>query len=126
MPRRDRHEDDDRPRRKSNTALIVGLSVGGGLLLLAILATAAVMFVRGMNATPSARVYDREDFKRAIMGKTPEEVIATIGKPATTTDEKTPPVRWTYYSRSRDPLTGKTDPFANVEFVEGRVVSVWF
>ena len=49
----------------------------------------------------------RQDFKAAVIGKSPEEVIAVVGRPDDTT--QLPGLdTWTYRNRTIDPVTGKT------------------
>lgn len=68
----------------------------------------------------------REEFKKAVEGKTPDEVVEAVGKPDQTS-ESGGRKYWYYDRRTTDPTTGKTDARAQVVFGEdGRVRSVNF
>lgn len=75
----------------------------------------------GMAAPSSSKVYTRDEFRQAVLGKTPDEVLKLLGKPDRT-DEDGP--QWIYYDRRRDPLTGKIDELTFVRFSGGRVADV--
>jgi hypothetical protein len=62
----------------------------------------------------------REDFRRAIMGKTMQEVIEAVGRPNSTQDLSFA-VFWNYEKKVKDPASGKIGS-ARVEF-RGSVVS---
>lgn len=76
----------------------------------------------GGVVTPAAvtkTVYTRDEFRKLVVGKTPDEVIAAVGKPDDTSESGS--VSWTYMYRTKDPITGKTDVSAIVVFEDGRV-----
>lgn len=75
----------------------------------------------GSSAEP--KVWLREEFRQAILGKTPEQVIAAVGKPDSTQDSSGDQ-SWYYRKRTKDPVTGKLDSVAQVIFERGVVVRV--
>jgi outer membrane protein assembly factor BamE (lipoprotein component of BamABCDE complex) len=77
------------------------------------------------TTTPAAKVYGRAEFREMLMGKTPAEVIAAVGKPDRTADD-THSQLWTYVRRTKDPVTGKLDSDTFVHFRDGKVVRVNF
>lgn len=68
-------------------------------------------------------VYDREDFRRLLQGKTPAEVREAVGTPDRTSEDSDT-AYWHYRRRTRDPIADRLDGDAQVVFREGRVVSV--
>lgn len=66
----------------------------------------------------------REEFKAAVTGKTPEEVIALVGKPKSTTADRTGET-WFYEGVTIDPVTGKND-FTTVVFSKNVVERIRF
>ncbi len=71
------------------------------------------------------RKYTRDEFKRLVVGKTRDEVIALLGKPKAT-QQSGELEFWDYVGRTTDPVTGKTDDVAQVEFEGDRVSGVTF
>jgi hypothetical protein len=71
----------------------------------------------------ATKVYSRDEFKRLVLGKSPEEVIAAVGRPASFHNEDDEPIRWHYSQRALNPATGKADS-AWVEFVDRKVIRV--
>jgi hypothetical protein len=140
---RDRFGDDDDyvpPRRKNNTALIVVLVLAG--VCLVAVAGCIGMFALGVSRVQQAadeqqaREMEREakkkslptrdEFRAKVMGKTPDEVTALVGKPDSTAGASGGVATWTYRNVSRDPMTGKTDGPVSVHFRDGRVERVDF
>jgi outer membrane protein assembly factor BamE (lipoprotein component of BamABCDE complex) len=73
---------------------------------------------------PAVKKYTRAEFRELLVGKTPDEVIAAVGKPDDTAEIGGQKV-WYYSDRSADPVTGKPDVLANVWFgSDGRVERV--
>jgi len=72
-----------------------------------------------------SRTYTRDEFKALVEGKTRNEVIALLGKPKSTQQSGELEV-WDYPGRTTDPVTGKTDHLATVEFEGDRVANVTF
>lgn len=68
-------------------------------------------------------VYTRDELRTMVMGKTPDEVIAIIGKPSKN-DETSNGFMWTYEQISGDTITSKVDPFAHIWFKDGKATSV--
>jgi hypothetical protein len=129
-PRRRYDEEDDYrdgpPRKGTDPAVWIVLGVGvvfGGVLLLGCLGYLFTARTAVAPAPPAATVagpvkktYTREEFKKAVMGKTMEEVRALLGAPDKTRDAAGGVVRWHYNQRTVDPVTGKPDIFAEVNF----------
>lgn len=135
----DHRSDDegDRPRNRRAAGAPVWLpvltGVGGaaiGLVLgfaVGAWAGAGAQRERAQQPPPAApeaapRI-SREEFRKRVMGKTPDEVIAVIGKPDRTADDG-PTVYWYYKNRSFDPVTNRTDETTQVCFRRGVVDSV--
>lgn len=77
----------------------------------------------GVAATTTTKTYTRDEFRKLVVGKTPDEVIAAVGRPDSTQDSGRDPT-WYYDSRTRDPVSGKIDFHAQVIFQDGKVVRV--
>ena len=71
------------------------------------------------------RKYTRDEFKQLVVGKSRDEVIALLGKPKTTQQVGGVDF-WEYPGRTTDPVTGKTDHNAQVEFDGDRASDVSF
>lgn len=71
------------------------------------------------------RKYTRDEFKQLVAGKTRDEVRAILGKPKATQQSGELEL-WDYPYRTMDPVTGKTDDNAQVEFNGDRVDNVTF
>lgn len=78
--------------------------------------------VTGVTPDPVRPTMTRDEFRKAVVGKTPDEVIATVGRPDRTDDLGG--IAWYYRDRTRDPVSLKTDSSAQVVFENGRVVRV--
>lgn len=79
---------------------------------------------------PGHHVYDREEFRDLLLGKSPDEVLAAVGRPESTQDTRHAFVghqqNWYYRNVTRDPVTGEVDRSVQVNFRNGVVVSVNF
>ncbi len=81
--------------------------------------------VRSGEAGPTGKqVYSREEFRAAVMGKTPEQILKLLGRPDQTSEDTGSGSEWVYYDRRRDPLTGKLDELTFITFLNGRVIEV--
>lgn len=78
------------------------------LLCLPLLLTGCAVGVTTTLAKPEVKVYDREDFKKLVLGKTKQEVLDLLGKPDTTGQAGSSD-SWSYLKRTRDSVTGKVD-----------------
>ena len=76
------------------------------------------------SATAAAKTYTRDEFRKLVIGKSPDEVIAAVGKPNSTQDYGKGSVNWYYDQRTTDPVTGNLDNTAQLIFENGRVASV--
>jgi hypothetical protein len=72
-----------------------------------------------------AALMTRYEFSLAVMGKTPDGVIAAVGEPDRRSESEGRQV-WSYTKRSTHPLTGEVDPSVQVLFKGGVVVDVSF
>ena len=63
------------------------------------------------------RVMSREDFCKAVMGKTPQQLIQTVGRPDGAHD-----TWWLYSHKVVNPITGKVDDIV-IRFENGVVTS---
>jgi hypothetical protein len=137
MPRRF-DDDDDYPRavpKKSNTGLIIALVVGG-ILLLVVVGCGGLLMFGWMSAARVAEKIEQEEkakaelaitrvqFQTLVLNKTPDEVIAAVGKPDSTQQAGQGDPIWYYKKRTKDPLTGKLDVHAQVIFEKGKVARV--
>lgn len=124
MPRRE--YDRQRPQ-KSNTALIVGLAVGGVILILVVAVASAVVYLQAHKRSisdPANKVYTREEFRELVIGKMTDEIIAAIGKPSDTFDnEDSTPRSWTYSKRVVNPVTGNIES-AFIDFKDKVAVGI--
>ena len=136
------------PRRGANPALVVAL-IFGGVILFAFLgcvglgslgwlvtpqppAAGPPVVVQGEEpvAAPGngkggmRRVYTRDEFRRLVIGKTPDEVTAAVGEPDETLQDGGV-ARWTYRDRvTTGPGKGAATPV--VIFQDGRVAEVTY
>lgn len=79
-----------------------------------------------INLPPSPpSLMTREECHEKLLGKTPEEVIALIGKPDRTL-EITNRLTWFYKGITKDKLTGKADERAQIVFEGGKVTRLTF
>lgn len=62
-----------------------------------------------------ASVWDREDFRNAVMFKTPEQVIQAVGQPTSTQNTGGDDI-WYYDNSTKDPTTGKVYRITQVCF----------
>lgn len=67
----------------------------------------------------------RDEFRRALIGRTRAEVTAMAGKPRATQLSGELEI-WDYADRTVDPVTGKVDQLTAVEFDGERVTEVHF
>jgi outer membrane protein assembly factor BamE (lipoprotein component of BamABCDE complex) len=83
--------------------------------------------VQSGKATPRKRAgrFTREEFRKLLMGKTKDEVLATIGKP-TSTGHSGSDEFWYYDNKCYDPISGKPDYFVPVQFRGNVVVDIDF
>lgn len=72
------------------------------------------------QAATTRTVYTREEFRKLVVGLTPDEVIAKVGRPYATQDSGSEPM-WYYNGLARDPVSGKVDTFIQVIFKDGKV-----
>lgn len=106
-------------RSLRNPTLTIGLIVFAVAAGLFITAVAGIAFLSGSKSTAiiqpaggsvgdSRKKYTREEFSKLVIGKTEAEVIASVGRPESTSNysDKT---SWNYYYRVLNPVTGKYD-----------------
>ena len=122
-------------RRELNTGLLIGIGIAG-LAIALVVGGSCVVGVwwlakdRPPDVQPTRtatgnerKPYTREEFKALVMGKTPDEVIAAIGRPDKTWDDGK---EWSYDGITIDPITGKRDYVSSIEFKDGKVARVRF
>ena len=77
-------------------------------------------------AVPMAKIpVAQEEFKRAVIGMTPEQLVRYVGKPLGTSSDGARQY-WDYDAITYDSVTGKSDRRAQVLFMNGRVDGVIF
>jgi hypothetical protein len=69
----------------------------------------------------TSQAMNRADFRNAVLGKTAEQVIQSVGRPDSTQEFGDGPT-WYYEGRTYDPVTGKKDSRAQVVFNLDRIV----
>lgn len=122
---------DDRPPRKDNTLLIVVGAVAAGFVIVAIVGIAmlaigyAAKKAEQERPVQTTKVYERDELRKLVEGKSQEEVLNLLGTPNSTTDTGGD-ATWYYHEISRDKITGKIDYSAAVRFSNGYVRSVGF
>lgn len=149
----DDYSDDPAARRDSgrSSGILIALLVGGGILLvLAVVAVVGVGFMwtrqvasrdeaiavheatvakaemakaEAGKAGATRRTYTRDEFQRLVLDKTPAEVTSAVGEPDERSDVNGIPL-WVYRKCTRDPVTGKIDNTASLQFTDGKVSSV--
>jgi len=75
------------------------------------------------NNGDTKRTYLRKEFRKLLVGKTPDEVIAAVGGPDSTSQDGDS-IKWTYRKRTIDPATGQVDAAIFVHFTDGKVSNV--
>jgi len=138
MPRRDDFDDADaargdyrdnypppRPRKSRNLALIIGLVVGGAALLgLFVCGLLVALFsMRSVHQPVPAvavvadreakKTYMRDEFRKLVIGKTKDEILALLGRPDYTFPSTG---NWEYRGIVRDPISGKIDGSTRISF----------
>lgn len=102
-------------------ALLVVVCGGGAVLFFAMTwrVKDAAERIHAEKAEAAKRM-TREEFRKLLVGKTKDEVIAAVGRPEQTSDGVMS--LWSYYDRTVDPVTGKVDAVAHVHFDRSGVV----
>jgi hypothetical protein len=75
------------------------------------------------TGTETSPTYSREKFRELVIGKTPDDVIAAVGKADRTVESGTA-VFWYYDARTISPATGKADKKAQVIFRNGMAAEI--
>jgi hypothetical protein len=152
MARPDRFDEDEegyergRPPRPSTPPVLRIALVLGGMLVLSVAACGALGFfwtraavqeeravqaeaeaevAAGKAAKGTQRVHTRQEFRDLVTGKTPDEVIAAVGKPDDTREEGDL-TRWTYGGRVQDPGPGQPAADPVVVFRAGKAAEVQY
>jgi hypothetical protein len=71
------------------------------------------------------RNLQRDEFRALVLGKSPDELIAAIGKPNSTQDTEIG-LWWYYENVAVDPVTGKRSMLVQITIENGRVTGVNF
>lgn len=71
--------------------------------------TAIFIVLGGCDSSSSKSVMSRDEFTRAVQGRTPDQVIAAVGRPdrTSTGGEGGLTQYWYYDDAAKDPITGK-------------------
>lgn len=113
--------------RKANQRTILVLLGVAGFSLASLAAAVAVgyFFVFAAASKPAAKVYERTEFERLVVGKSKDEVLNLLGTP-NRTDSPHGDATWVYEHVTYDAVTGKTDMAAFLWFRNGVVARVHF
>ena len=128
-----------RPERKPrNVGLFVGLAVVGAMLVTALFGGTYAMLARRAAPKSAApppvvvtepvgvkRIYTREEFTRLVIGKSSDEIEASVGKP-NMTSEAAGEITWTYFHPTVDPENGTRDAIVRIHFEKGKAVRIKF
>jgi outer membrane protein assembly factor BamE (lipoprotein component of BamABCDE complex) len=116
--------DDDEVAKKPGVPLWAWVAMGVTILFALAACGAFAVYTLASRKPPAGqevkKTYTREEFRKLIVGKGQDEVIATVGRPDTTQDSGRNPT-WYYRNLTVDPITGKTDHSAQVIFKNGVV-----
>jgi hypothetical protein len=145
VPRRfdERADYDDQPHRRQTSGLVIVVIVLGSLMLFGVVACVGLLLFGWTSAPkpmggPAAvvvpadpddtavgtrRIYAQQEFRDLVMGKTPGEVVAALGKPDATSEEADT-VRWTYRGRIQGARPGEPAAAAIVVFRDGKAAEV--
>lgn len=113
---------------QQRTVLIVLAAVGVGLLAICLAggAVAYMLVIRPVPKNLAKKVYEREELRNLLIGRTKEEVVMLLGNPDRTEDtgKNSIDADWTYYDVTFDKASGNKDSITSVNFRNGRVVKV--
>jgi hypothetical protein len=113
-----RRDDDsgeiDPPGRKPMPAgLIVALVVIIPLVVIAVIGMVILQTKveeKAKQDDPATKIWSRDEFRAAVMGKSQAEVIKAVGRPDSTSDTPSGrPIRWYFSQRVLNPATQKPD-----------------
>lgn len=133
--RRDEYDDEDdrvgKPPRGGlppGVWVLRGVAVVGAVMLFGAIALTAGRQVetRPAQTEPATGVIQkptRDEFKKLVLGKTPDEVLKAVGKPSSRADDNGGE-RWFFVDPCYDPVSGSTDHWVPVIFRNGRVSEV--
>lgn len=106
-------------------------AVACGILVMAVATTCATVLIvasgcrTGTGTATGPKIYEREEFKAAVEGKSQDEVLKLLGKPDRTSDTG-PDSDWDYQELTYDKLTGKKDTSVRIVFRRGVVHHMLF
>lgn len=132
MGRRDEYddEDDDRDRRPAKRGglppgvwVLLGVAVVGAVMLAVGLVVSRVERQQ-QQAEPIGKQYSRDEFRKLVVGKSTDEVLAAIGKPESTSSSSPQHQLWVYRYITVDPVTKEPDFSALVTFRNGKATDV--
>jgi hypothetical protein len=69
--------------------------------------------------------YSRDDFRSAVVGMSPDQILKLLGKP-NSTHAAGEWIYWDYERRTTDPITGKKDLISQIIIERGRAIEVTF
>lgn len=70
---------------------------------------------KAASTQQAKKTYTREEFRKLVVGKTKDEVLAAFGRPDSTR-EPGDGNSWTYSNVSHDPVSGKADMLTRLHF----------
>ena len=128
--------DTDQPRRKPAAKISsrVWLIIAAVVLvqLISGCVVAVVFWATERTAAPTtpvapAKTYTRDEFRKLVLGKTPQQVIELLGKPESTGDDKEgKPSHYLYDKITYDTTTQKPDGRIGIWFERGVVDHISF
>lgn len=113
-----------RSANKIGLMLTIGaVAFGGGLLVGGFAGCMVRTQMPKFGSTASQKQMTRDEFRKLVMGKTKDEVIAAVGKPEFTSKRSDTDEFWNYADLVTDPISGNLDWRTTVNFKNGVVVS---
>ena len=116
-------------RKSSSTGVVVLVVLGVvGILFVIFVGVGVVSLVfykASQTVATQPTPIPRDEFRKAVVGKTEAEVLELFGTPNVTSDSGGQKM-WQYTERTYDPITKKTDSLVSVFFRGGVVESVLY
>lgn len=80
----------------------------------------ALAVLRDTTARSQSKSLTVSQLRETVVGKTPDEVIAAIGRPGSTSEEtERAGQQWNYYHRFIDPVSQKPTAWTTLKFTRG-------
>lgn len=74
-----------------------------------------------VSETPAKKVYTREEFKALVVGKSQDEIMKLLGRPAKTSEYGDGTTGWKYEGITVDPISQKMDNTAYADFDRSKI-----